>query len=221
MKDQESSCSSSSSWLDDLERIVASSTPQRQLAQLRIRYAGSLAEQFVQHQPPQQELQQQDHRWMAILDRIISCDPTLTEEIVCHPSFRTPTFSSERDRVEDEGNGHDDDDDEDDEISHREELVYRILAFQKQFPTQQCCSFTNEELYQRLPISLPFGVAGGDDNDENNDISVLLHQVTQRQSAQSDVGFGTYIILLLVKSIIIYSSKTQIIILIGTTTINC
>jgi hypothetical protein len=221
MKDQSSyssssSSSSSSSWLlNDLERIIASSTPQRQLVQLRIRHGGSLAEQFVQQQPPPQQqgeaaIAALDDHWMAILDRIIGCDATLAEEIVCHPSFRIPTSPRAHhhhgDTATSSSCSHDDEEEEDDDVSNREELVYRIFAFQKQFSLQkqQCCFFTNEELYQRLPISLSFGprppsggAAGG--GDEDDDISsVLLHRVTQRQSAQSDVGFGTYFIIIII-----------------------
>jgi hypothetical protein len=169
-----------------------------------------LAEQFVQQQQQQQEEATGSNKGSSqpassrsflgiaiILDRAVSCDPTLAEEFVCHPSFRIPTSpgahhhhgdtttnssrSEQSDDREEGTNGHDEEKDDDD-VSQWDELVYRILAFQKQLPThkkQQYCFFTDEERYQRLPISWSFGAsrppgaaaAGGDDE---NDISVLL-----------------------------------------------
>jgi hypothetical protein len=229
---------------DDLERIVATSLSSsstsavaaRQMAALRLRHDGALADRLVRLwlAQQQQEYQQQhqrtallgsdnDHddepmlmneddadgrlvrrrsssRTLVILDHIIRCDPTLAEEIVCHSLFRTllngHTTTNPKSSNNREENGSDpaDNDDEDED----QELVYSIMAFQKQFPN---CCFTRSELQQRLPISLSF-VGGGSsrsstaaaaarDDVRTTMISVLIQQVTQRQSAQSDVGFGT------------------------------
>lgn len=52
--------------------------------------------------------------------------------------------------------------------------------------------FTAMELHQRLPlvVSIDFGVHCGRCQSESS--AILIHQVTARQRAQEDVGFGTY-----------------------------
>jgi hypothetical protein len=147
-------------------------------------------------------------RMLAILDHIIRCDPTLAEEIVCHSLFRTLLNGHHGSTVAADPTSSDSDDDDDDEDEDDEELIYSIMAFQKQFPTTQyCCGFTRSELRQRLPISLSFlGGAGGGGSSSSTTataardvrtttstkLSILIQQVTHRQTAQSDVGFGKY-----------------------------
>lgn len=144
-----------------LEKAVVSP---RKVAELRIKYHGTLADRISLSE---------DKRDILLLSQIVSTDQTLAEEIVRHESF---TILKKKMLVLADSISNDDDDDS--ILLH--ELLCGILAFQTKIPRTSSC-FTPDELNARLPLHFSFA--------EN--VNILMHQVTDRQSAQSDVGFGT------------------------------
>lgn len=64
------------------------------------------------------------------------------------------------------------------------------IASSGSFPSK-VLPFTREELVHRLPLVCTISAPLGNQPDKNG-LDILLHQVTERQSEQKDVGFGKY-----------------------------
>jgi hypothetical protein len=130
-------------------------------------------------------------RWLCHLlrlhARILQLDPVLGEELGrqgTHCLLSRLLLDLDRDCEEN--------DDEDDVTFEIREVAFEIAARSGGTFPLRVSPFNREELLQRLPLVF-------DIQDVENNVctargetqTVLLHQVTTRQSAQEDVGFGT------------------------------
>jgi predicted nicotinamide N-methyase len=139
-------------------------------------------------------------RILSMYLRIARLDPTLDEELGMEGSHRALSRlikidnsalpCCQEDHIYGEQNQ--------DTIMGIQDLACEIASFSKSFPVV-ATPLTAQELRARLPLifhvtpALPISSSGGDGagagSSSHNGISILINQVTTRQSAQQDVGF--------------------------------
>ena len=151
-------------------------------------------------QPPPQQQQQQ----LRLLHRVVKLhrhwaqqDAVLAEELALQGTHAVLTQILEHCS----SSSTEDDDDEERSLSatetlllEMEEMVYDIAASSRCFPVKTTTmALTKEELRSRLPLVFQVRSENVDSSLElsttNMTITTFIHQVTTRQSAQSDVGF--------------------------------
>jgi len=150
-------------------------------------------------QPLQQQQQQEQ---LCLLHRVVKLhrhwaqqDAVLAEELALQGTHAVLTQILEHCSSSTE----DDDDDEERSLSatetlllEMEEMVYDIAASSRCFPVKTTAmSLTHEELRSRLPLVFQVRSDNVDSSLSNTNMTIttFIHQVTTRQSAQSDVGF--------------------------------
>ena len=138
------------------------------------------------------------HQWVLL-------DPVLSEELAHQGSHLSLTqlmqFSFLSDHFHKEDNSKIIEKIEDC-VQEIQDLAGTIAANSRpSFPLLSIQPFTTAFLYQRLPMKFEFRSRAVDRMPQpsvaeartvQNEISILIHQITARQSAQVDVGFGMY-----------------------------
>ena len=107
-------------------------------------------------------------------------DPTLGEELARLP---VPLVKK---LVQYDISQHQSSEEQQDAIIEIQDLICEISTHAPKVP------FTTEELHARLPLEFDVSAAGPVDEKEQSEQQqrIMIHQVTTRQSAQKDVGFG-------------------------------
>ena len=136
-------------------------------------------------------------RVLRLYSRLSRLDPTLHQEM---GGFPRPLIRLVQCCDMDEL--FDDDDDAQDTIMELQDLACEIAAIGGTLsPKSQRLDYSLETLCQRLPLDFVFSSSTASTESKNEKSSseslerILIHQVTARQSAQADVGFGRFLVL--------------------------
>jgi hypothetical protein len=129
-------------------------------------------------------------RILRIYEKIAEMDPTLNEEI-----GREGSHVMLSKLIKLDGSSLETEEDQD-TVMEIQDKACEIASMSKSFPLR-VAPFAKEELSLRLPLSFDILCPTADDeneqstnSEEQNGMLILINQVTARQSAQKDVGFG-------------------------------
>jgi hypothetical protein len=128
-------------------------------------------------------------RDLRICKQIAEMDPTLNEELGREGSHALLSKLIKMDpsclEIEEDQ----------DTVMEMQDIACEIASMSKSFPSR-VAPFTSDELSKRLPLSFPILPAtdecekGDSEVEDFRSVHILINQVTERQSAQRDVGFG-------------------------------